>query len=106
MKLLLDENLPHQLRREIPGHDCYTIAFQCWGGKRNGELLELAEEAGFEAMLTKDSNIPYQQNPTTLPIAIVVLEAATNDIEDIRPLLPKLLAALTNLSPRQVTVVG
>jgi len=42
MKLLLDENLPHQLRNEIPGHDCVTVAYMGWGGLENGELLTRA----------------------------------------------------------------
>ncbi|MGD9634930.1 MAG: hypothetical protein AB7G28_20195 [Pirellulales bacterium] len=53
MKLLLDENLPHQLRHEIPGHDCSTVAFMGWSGLENGELLREAAHAGFDAMLTK-----------------------------------------------------
>jgi len=57
MKLLLDENLPRQLRHEIPGHVCSTVAFMGWGGAENGELLSLAASAGFEAMLTKDANL-------------------------------------------------
>ena len=39
MKLLLDENLPHALRLELPGHDCYTVAFMGWSGVENGALL-------------------------------------------------------------------
>lgn len=39
MKLLLDENLPHQLRHEIAGHECSTVAFMGWSGVENGELL-------------------------------------------------------------------
>jgi hypothetical protein len=52
MKLILDENLPHQLRHELPGHDCYTVAFMGWGGVENGELLSRAASAGFDAVLT------------------------------------------------------
>jgi predicted nuclease of predicted toxin-antitoxin system len=105
MKLLLDENLPHQLRREIPGHDCFTVAYMNWGGIENGELLALAASAGFEALLTKDANLEYEQNLVNLPIAVVVLAAASNDLDDIRPLLPALLIALTQLRPKQVTHV-
>ena len=105
MKLLLDENLPHQLRHELPGHDCFTVAYMSWSGIENGELLALAAAAGFGALLTKDANLPYEQNLKDLPMAVVMLRAVTNDIEDIRPLLPALLQALTRLSPKQVTRV-
>lgn len=105
MKLLLDENLPHQLRHEIPGHDCSTVAFMGWGGVENGELLRRAAGAGFDALLTKDANVQYEQNLVNLPLAVVIIHAASNDVDDIRPLLPALLAELTSLSAKQVTHV-
>ena len=105
MKLLLDENLPHQLRHEIPNHACSTVAFMGWGGAENGAILTLAAAAGFEAILTKDANLQYEQNLVDLPIAVVVLYAASNDMDDIRLLIPRLLVALQNLPPRQITHV-
>jgi predicted nuclease of predicted toxin-antitoxin system len=105
MKLLLDENLPHQLRREIPGHDCFTVAYMGWAGIENGELLALAASDGFDALLTKDANLQYEQNLLNLPIAVVVLRCASNDIDDIRPLIPALLNALPRLAPKRVTHV-
>ena len=105
MKLLLDENLPHQLRHELPGHDCFTVAYMRWGGIPNGELLALAASSGFDAVLTKDTKLQHEQSPKDLPIAVVVLRAVSNDLDDIRPLLPALLVALTRLPPRQVTHV-
>jgi predicted nuclease of predicted toxin-antitoxin system len=105
MKLLLDENLPHQLRNEIPGHDCFTVAYMGWAGIENGELLALAASGGFDALLTKDTNLQYEQNMVNLPISIVVLHAPSNDLDDIRPRLPALLKALGQLLPREVTHV-
>ena len=106
MKLLLDENLPHQLRHEISGHDCSTVAFMGWGGVENGELLRRAAGASFDALVTKDANVQYEQNLVNLPIAVVILHAPTNDIDDIRPLLPALLVRLATLPPNQVTHVS
>jgi len=102
MKLLLDENLPHQLRHDLPGHDCSTVAFMGWGGIENGELLRRAASAGFDALVTKDANVQYEQNLVNLPLAVVILHAASNDIDDIRPLLPALLRALTALPPKEI----
>ena len=90
MKLLLDENLPHQLRHELPGHLCNTVAYMGWSGVENGELLKRPETAGFEALVTKDANLQYEQNLVNLPIAVLILHALSNDIDDIRPLLPTL----------------
>jgi predicted nuclease of predicted toxin-antitoxin system len=105
MKLLLDENLPHQLRHEVTGHDCTTVAFMGWSGVENGELLRRAAAAGFDAVLTKDATVEYEQNLVNLPLAVVVLHAATNDIDDIRPLLPNLILSLDSLVPKQVSHV-
>lgn len=105
MKLLLDENLPHQLRHEISGHDCATVAFMGWSGFENGALLREAANGGFDAMVTKDANVQYEQNLVSLPLAVVVLHAASNDIDDIRPLIPALQTALENLTPMRVAHV-
>ena len=105
MKVLLDENLPHALRHELPGHDVFTVHYPRWDGTKNGLLLRNAAAAGFDAMITMDSGINYQQNLATLPLAIVVLEALSNDVDDLRPLLPKLNAQLPTLTKNSVTRV-
>lgn len=106
MKLLLEENLPHQLRQEILGHDCFTVTYLSWNGKRNGELLALAASNDFDALVTKDTNLRYEQNLLNLPIAVIVLRAPSNDIGDIRPLIPALLTAISTLPKKQITIVG
>lgn len=62
MLILLDENLPHRLRLLLPGHDVRTTAYQGWSGLSNGALLKAAEDAGFDAIITADQGIRYQQN--------------------------------------------
>ena len=52
-----------------------------WDGVKNGRLLALAAGAGFEVLITTDRNLEYQQNPINLPVAVVVLEAATNKLD-------------------------
>lgn len=105
MKVLLDENVPHRLRPLLTGHECETVKYRGWSSVRNGELLALAADAGFDAFVTKDTNLPYQQDVANLPLAVVVLKAPTNRFVDIRPLLPALLKALEVLAPNAVTVV-
>lgn len=73
MKLLLDENLPHQLRHELPGHDSFTVAYMGWVGVENGELLKRAAAQGFDALVTKDANVRYEQNLVNLPIAVIIV---------------------------------
>ncbi|HEX2209473.1 MAG TPA: DUF5615 family PIN-like protein [Longimicrobium sp.] len=53
-RVLLDENLPRQLAGELPRHDVATVRTQGWTGVVNGDLLRLAEEAGFEVFVTGD----------------------------------------------------
>lgn len=103
MKLLLGENLPHDLRHKISGHEVFTVKDMGWNSLRNGELLRQAASAGFDAFITLDSGIAYQQNLATLPIAVVILEAQYNTFDDLLPLVPALLRALTNLQPCTVT---
>lgn len=61
MRLLLDESLPRGLKRHLSAHDVATVPEQGWAGKSNGELLRLAEEE-FDAFLTADQNVEFQQN--------------------------------------------
>lgn len=65
-----------------------------WSSKRNGELLKLMVAAGFEALLTVDSNIEFQQNLRALRIGVVVVRARTNRLDELRPLVPRILEAL------------
>ena len=99
---MIDENLPHDLRHFIPGHDVYTAAYRGWAGLRNGELLALAAKEGFDALVTLDSGIAYQQNFATLPIAVVVLQAPNNKLVTLTPLVPKPLDALTRVAPQTI----
>lgn len=97
MKVLLDENLPHQLRRELSGHDVFTAAYMNWSGIENGELLRLAAENGFDVVITNDRGLEYEQNLSALPVAVVVLLAKANTIEAIQPLCGPLLVALARI---------
>jgi predicted nuclease of predicted toxin-antitoxin system len=103
VKLLLDECLPHELRHFLHMHQVFTATYMKWDGLKNGKLLAAAAADGFEAMITSDQSLQFQQNLRSLPIAVVVLRTQSNAIDDIRPLLPNLLVALTALEPRKVT---
>jgi hypothetical protein len=75
VKVLLDENIPHDLRPHLAHHGTYTVAYLGWAGLKNGRLLEVAEANGFEVLVTGDLSMPYQQNLTGKRIAIVSLSA-------------------------------
>lgn len=105
MRILLDESLPRRLTRLLPEHEVRTVASMGWAGKRNGELLQLAA-AEFDALLTADQNLEHQQNLGALPVAVIVLVAATNRIQSLRPLIPTLLQTLGTPSPRRLVRVA
>jgi len=105
MRIILDECLPKRLVRELPGHESVTVPMAGWAGILNGDLL--SRIAGqFDAFITIDGNLAHQQNTGKLPFGIVVLEAPSNKIEDIRPLIPEILEALKTLRPGQVNRVS
>jgi hypothetical protein len=73
VKVLLDEDLPHKLRIAIPNHDVSTVADLRWSGLKNGELLRVAEDAGFQVFVTADKKLSYQQNLNDRTLGVVVL---------------------------------
>jgi hypothetical protein len=105
MRILLDENLPRKLAGHLVGHECRTVAACGWSGKKNGDLLALADPL-FDVLLSLDRNLPYQQNLDTKRIAVLIIRARSNRIQDLLPVIPACLAALVTLDPRQVVRVG
>ena len=75
-----------------------------WSGVKNGELLALAAFE-FDAFITVDKNLPYQQNLATLPIAIVILDATSIELPALLPLVPALEQALLILKPKTCVTV-
>ncbi len=105
MRLLLDESIPVKFRRSLPNHDVRTVVEMGWSGVKNGKLLALAAD-GFDAFVTVDKNLPYQQNLTTLPVAVVVLDAVSNELPTLLLLLPALEQILLSLTPRTYSLVA
>ena len=105
MRLLLDESVPRRLRRALPTHAVKTAVEMGWSGVKNGALLALAA-AEFDAFVTVDQNLPYQQNVATLPIAVVVLATRSNELQALLPLVPRLEEVLATLRPRSLVQIG
>ena len=96
MRVLLDESLPRGLATLLGDHDVVTVAEQGWAGMKNGELLDRASES-FDAFVTIDANLPYQQVLERFSIGIVLLAAASNRLADLEPLVPDILSSLTGI---------
>lgn len=104
MRLLLDESVPAKLRRALPSHAVRTVVEMGWSGVQNGKLLALAASE-FDVFVTVDKNLPNQQNLNSLPVAIVVLHALSNELPALLPLVPSLERALSSLRPKSLVRV-
>ena len=82
-----------------------TVPQAGWAGIKNGELLSRAQSQ-FDAFVTVDRNLTFQQNIPQFTIAVVVLEPLTNRLKDLRPLLPKLQHLLLNVRKGEVSRVS
>jgi predicted nuclease of predicted toxin-antitoxin system len=100
MRVLIDECAPSALTRFLRqrGHDCQTVQEAGWSGKQNGELLQLAD-AQFDALITLDTNLRYQQNLAQRKIAIVMIRALSNRLADLKQHFPACAAALQSIHP-------
>ena len=99
MRILLDECLPSDLIRELKGHAVRTVTQAGWPGIGNGELLRLAAR-DHEVFLTIDQRLSRaQQIPANL--TVITLEAATNRIDSLWPLIPALNKTLAAVKPGQ-----
>jgi hypothetical protein len=105
VRVLLDEQLPRQLARELTGHDVRTVRQQNWAGLKNGELLRRAADDQFDVLVTADQNLEFQQNLAGSRLGVIVLVASSNALEDLLPLVPKLLAAIPTTKPGTVVRV-
>jgi hypothetical protein len=102
MRILLDECVDQRLRLAFAAHDCQTAGYAKLAGLENGALLDAAEGAGFNVLVTTDQAIPHQQNLVGRQIGIVILCASTNRLAELQKLVPAALAALGALVPGEV----
>ena len=104
MKVLLDECLPKKLKREVHADVVRTVPEMGWAGTKNGALLRLVERE-FDDFLTNDQSLEYQQNLKRFDLAVVVLVAVTNDIGDLKPLMPDANQAIKTISAREIKYI-
>jgi predicted nuclease of predicted toxin-antitoxin system len=106
MKLLLDECVPRKLKEHLPGVECQTVPEAGLAGGKNGELLSLAERAGFPVLLTIDRGIEFEQNLRHRKIAVVLIYAKSSRLHDLLPQAPKILKVLGSIRSGQLVKVG
>ena len=106
MRVLLDENLPRQLKRHFTADiEVLTVQEQGWSGIKNSELLRLA--AGeFDVFLTMDRGVEFQQNLQSLARGMLIIRGPSNRFEDLQPLISEVHHALNTIQPGPVRRVG
>jgi hypothetical protein len=103
MRVSLDECVPVQVRSALVGHDVSTVQEMGWGGLSNGELLQRAEDDGFDLFIVADKNLRYQQNLMDRKLAI--LELWTNHRPTLEKHLDQIGAAANGISPGEYFVL-
>ena len=93
MRILLDESVPRRLASLLVGHEVKTVVDMGWAGMSNGQLLSAAS-ADFDVFVTVDKNLPHQQTLERYAVSVVVLDAPSNDLASLAPLVPQLLEVL------------
>lgn len=106
MKILLDENLPKKLKLEFSGeHEIFTVREKGWNGRKNGELLGLMTLEGFDAFITIDKNLQYQQNISKFPITLFILDAPNTKIGTLLPYIENLKLVLNETKENQIQII-
>ena len=105
MRVLLDENVPHDLIPQLAGHDVSTVQGRGWAGIKNGELLERAREA-IDVFITMDRKLEKQHDLAVLPFGVVVILAKSNRMPDLLPLGNALREAVARIGPGRVEHVS
>ena len=103
-RVLFDEDLPRQLRRDLTEFEVRTVQEQGWSSVKNGELLRRASQL-FDVFVTADQNLQYQQNVARFDIGIVVIESVDTRLPRLRASILKIRTAIVNVGPGTVVVV-
>ena len=105
MRVLLDEQLPVDLAEVLHGHTVDTVVGRGWAGIKNGDLLQRMR-GEYDALVTLDQGIEFQQNLSALPFAVLLVRAPSNRLVHLQPLVPAILDALPVLQPGQIHRIG
>jgi len=97
VRILFDHNVPKKLRSLLPGHYVITSREMGWDILKNGDLMTVAEDNGFEAMVTGDKGISHQQNLKGRGLTLVVLP--TTDWGTLRQNSAPIVTALDEATP-------
>lgn len=103
-RVLFDEDVPRQLRRDLPEFSIVTVQEQGWSSVQNGELLRLASDH-FDVLVTADKRLHKQQNVARFRIGVVVIATLDTRLPALQAVLPQLRSAIDRVMPGTVILV-
>ncbi len=104
-RVLFDENMPRELRNDLPEFEIRTVQEEGWSGLKNGQLLRAAQE-NFAVLVTGDKRLQHQQSISLFNIAIVVVSAPSTRLVHMRALSERIGYAISHAQPGTVSVVS
>jgi predicted nuclease of predicted toxin-antitoxin system len=106
MRIPLDECVNQRLRNHFPKHDVQSAQYAGLGGLKNGDLLNAAQSAGFEVLVTVDRGFEYEQNLVGRRIAAVIFRTRSIALEEFVPFVPACLARLESIQPGEIATIA
>ena len=104
-KVLLDECVDGRLARHLKPFSVTIVSKAGWSGVKNGRLLRLAQSE-FDVFVTVDRNLSFQQNLIDLDLAVIVLCAMTNRLDDLLPLVPQIVELIPVIQSGHVVAIS
>jgi len=103
-RVLFDEDVPRQLRRDLQEFTIRTVQEEGWSSVKNGELLRLSSPA-FDVFVTADKRLRHQQNIARHNIGVVVIATRDTRLPRLQQALDELRLAIRNVAPGSVIIV-
>jgi hypothetical protein len=100
MRVLIDECIPRKFKFSLAPHECQTVPEAGFAGKKNGELLRLAEGM-FDIFVTLDKGVEFQQNLTDKKIAVLIIRTKSNRLAHLQQHAQSCLSAIQSIQPGQ-----
>lgn len=105
MKILLDECVTKRLKSYLKAFEVFTVSEMRWNGIKNGKLITLCIDNGFDLLLTIDKNVIFQQNLDKYKLTIAVLNSSTSKIEELVLFMPSFKAQINKLEKHKAYII-
>ena len=105
MKILPDGCVTRHPKPKLFPHEVSTVCEMGWSGIKNGKLMALCVENGFDILLTIDKNLQYQQNLIKFAIAIVIFNSTSADISELKNFVSPFLEQIHSLEKHKAHVI-